>query len=118
MQDFRQLREWHLAKALALDVGRAADEREVRSIPGLRSQLIRAAYSVPANIAEACAKSSARELCRFLEIALGSLMELENHLDIAGDACAIPPDNRDFLLRRVAVLRRMLIALIRRIDPH
>lgn len=50
---------------------------------GLRTQIRRAAVSVPANIAEGAARKGTAELLQFLYIANGSLSELDTHLEIA-----------------------------------
>ncbi len=52
---------------------------------GLVAQVRRAAYSAPANIAEGMARRGPRELRRFLDIALGSLAELDVGLRLARD---------------------------------
>jgi four helix bundle protein len=43
-------------------------------------QILDAAESVPHNIAEGFLRYSSRELCRFIDIALGSLVEAESRL--------------------------------------
>jgi four helix bundle protein len=50
---------------------------------GLKSQLRRAAVSIPSNIAEGCARQSIKEKKRFYEIARSSLVEIDTQLEIA-----------------------------------
>ena len=50
---------------------------------GLKSQIRRAAVSIPSNIAEGAARITTGELVQFLGIARGSLAELETQLELA-----------------------------------
>ena len=113
MQDFRKLRVWHLARSLALAVVEALPVASGRVVPGLRAQAIRAATSVGANIAEGCARTTRPEFLHFIEIAVGSLNELEHHLLLARDAKVITGDRHATLQRDLELSRRMLLALTR-----
>ena len=51
----------------------------------LCDQLRRAVISVPSNIAEGSGRTSAKDQAHFLEMAFGSLMEVDCQIDIAKD---------------------------------
>lgn len=57
-----------------------ADERY-----GLTSQIRRSAVSVPSNLVEGCSRESEADFRRFVEIALGSAMELRYQLRLAAN---------------------------------
>jgi four helix bundle protein len=43
----------------------------------------RASVSIPSNIAESCGRRRSRDRARFLDIACGSLLELETQLEVS-----------------------------------
>lgn len=52
---------------------------------GIVSQIRRASISIPSNIAEGATRFSDKESLRFMEIALGSIAEVETQLIIANE---------------------------------
>ena len=111
MQDYRRLRVWRKAHALAVEL-----HGITRAFPpieryGLTAQMRRSAASIGSNIAEGAARSSDREFARFLSIAIGSATETSNHVLMARDLDLIDePTYRD-LEARTSEVRRMLIGL-------
>ena len=110
--DFKKLKVWHKAHVMAMDVHRVAGQMRGAKHASLRSQMIRAAMSVPTNIVEGCNQQSIREYSRFLRIALNSTTELEYHLLAARDLAAIHVDSLT-LITQVIEVRKMLYGLLR-----
>jgi len=85
---------------------------------GLISQIRRAASSIPANIAEGCGRRGNAELHRFLQMAMGSASELEYHLLLSKDLNYLKADSYERLQPQVEEVKRMLAALIRKVDSE
>ena len=118
MADFKKLRVWNKAHALALNAERVASEiRDIAHKP-LRAQLNRAAMSIPRNIVEGRSKKTDRDFARYLGYALGSACELEYHIILAHDVGAIPEQEFDALMRQVVDIKRMLHGLIERLSAQ
>ena len=115
MSDFKKLRVWQTAHALSLAVDRASIRIRGNQYSSLRSQIFRAALSIPANIAEGRRQESEKEFVRFLRIARASASELESHLIFARDAKIISEEEFVCLVSETIRVRKMLYALIARI---
>ena len=112
MQDYRHLRVWQKAHALTLDVYAVSASLAAPAAWPLRNQLLRAAISVPSNIAEGAGRGSGADFNRFLGHSLGSLNEVEYDLLLARDLgfLAIPSHRK--LSRQLEEVRRMLSGLM------
>jgi len=83
---------------------------------GLTSQIRRAAFSVPANIAEGSGRGTRRDFMNFLRIAQGSLRELETYLLLTRTIHLIDQEAIAPLLDQVKSVAQLLNRLIRSLD--
>ena len=109
--DFRDLRVWEEAMALAERVYELvrrfpADERF-----GLSAQLKRAVVSVPSCIAEGNARRTTRDYLRFLSMASGSLAEVQTQVLLARRLGFAEPAKADDCLAQQRSVSMLLQAL-------
>ena len=107
MQDYHQLHVWERAHAFAIAVRRTADQFP----PGyseLRSQIIRAAESIPSNLVEGCGAATRREFARFVDISIKSSAEVQYRLELARDHSLLAPERWEELTAEVIEIRKML----------
>ena len=83
MKSYRELDVWQVAMELAEHVHSATKDFPKEEMFGLKSQIRRAAYSVPSNIAEGFGREHTHEYLHFLSVAKGSLNETETQIVIA-----------------------------------
>ena len=116
MGDFKKLQVWQKAHDLALAVHGTADRIRGRNYTSLRSQMVRAAASIDANIVEGSGQRSDKEFIRFLDIAINSANELEAHLIMGRDLSAITGNDFRNLHDLLTGVRKMLHGLRSRIS--
>lgn len=80
MHNFKKLDIGNKSVAFVSDIYRLVNTFPQTKCFGPVSQMQRAAVSIPTNIAEGSAKSSAKEFARFLEMSLVSSFELANRI--------------------------------------
>ncbi len=115
MQDYKDLKVWQKAHQFTLQVYNNTHSFPKEEVYGLTNQMRRAAYSIPANIAEGCGKNSKNDFANFLNIALGSANESEYFLMLAKDLLYMKQDMYDTLYGLINEIKAMLIALIGRV---
>lgn len=84
---------------------------------GLVSQMRRCASSVGSNIAEGKERRGDIEFGRFIQIASGSLTELEYQLLLSQDLKYLPESDYQAVNARLAEINRMLVSLQQKVKP-
>ena len=116
MADFRKLEVWRKAHGLMLEVHALARDIRGSTYLSLKSQMIRAAMSIPANIVEGREQRTDKEFSRFLGYAKSSASELEYHLVVVQDIGVGPEAKTRRVIQKVIQVCKMLIGLQKRLD--
>ena len=111
-KSFEDLEVWQKAHQLTLSVYLFSENLPKGEEYGLKSQIRRAAVSVPANIAEGFKKRGVRDKMRYYNIAQGSLEECRYYLILIRD---LAYENPQDLLPVVKSVQSLLGAYIGRL---
>jgi four helix bundle protein len=85
MRDFRKLDIWNDSIPPVKEIYLISEKLPKDERFGLKSQIQRAAVSIPSNIAEGASRSSEKEFRYYFEFAIGSSIELETQLILIRD---------------------------------
>jgi four helix bundle protein len=110
---FRKLYVWQASVELAVRMITLGDRLVAKKRFAIADQIVRAAVSVPSNIAEGQGRSTTRDRRHYLIQARGSLYELETQLEILrrAELAADLSDVRTLTARISAGLTKMIDAL-------
>ncbi len=116
IRSHRDLAVWRKAMDLARDIYHLTDGFPKKEEYRMTAQLIRAAISIPANIAEGNARGSRKDYAYFISVARGSTAELETLLTLVTETELAPRARVDGLVARTNEVGRMLTGLKRSLD--
>lgn len=108
---FKDLLVWQKAMLLVDDIFVLTSALPKEEIYGLRSQMRRAAISIPSNIAEGASRLTQKEFLRFISISHGSLAELETQVLILQKQFNAITHDFDHLFASMQEIKRMLNGL-------
>jgi four helix bundle protein len=117
MTQHRKLVVWEKSMRLAEEIYRMTVTLPPAERFGLVAQMRRSSTSIPSNIAEGCGRGSHRDRARFLDVAYGSLLELETQIELSWRLHFVPDDVYKGLLRRTTEIGRMLNGLKQSLRP-
>lgn len=115
MRNYKKFDIWQESMTIVKEVYELSSQLPVEEKYGLKSQICRAAVSIPSNIAEGCGKSSEKDFKRFLEIAIGSSFELETQLILIKELHLAQEKDVESLTENINKNQKMINSLIGRI---
>jgi four helix bundle protein len=110
-QSYRELTVWKRSVQFVKSLYLATAKFPGDELYGLRSQMRRAAVSIPSNIAEGQARHSQKEFMHFLSNARGSLAEVETQLMLCAELHFLKSEVVDKLLTECTEIGKMLNGL-------
>lgn len=116
IQSYQELEVWKRGMDLAEKIYLLTKAFPTQEQYGMTSQMRRAAVSVPANIAEGWGRTGTKEFQRFLQIALGSLRELETHLILSQRVGLSQEAQVKPLLEITTILGKQILSLMRSLE--
>lgn len=118
VRSYRDLVVWQKSMLLAADAYRLTRLLPKQEEYRMASQIIRAAASIPANIAEGHGRGTRKDYAHFISIARGSLSELETFILLTRSLDLVDAAASDEVLHLAEEVGRMLTALRGRLAPR
>ena len=109
---FKDLIVWQLSSQLSKDIFQLTKTFPKSEKYALTSDIIRAARSVPSNIAEGFGRYHFSEKIQFYNISKGSALEVQNHLEEAQNSNYITKELKKDYLKRCHVVEVKLNKLV------
>lgn len=109
----RRLDVWKKSMHLTQEIYKATSTFPKYEEYGLTSQMRRAAVSVPSNLAEGAGRKGSKEFKQFLNIAQGSISELDTQIELALMLGYIGADQHEGLNSELTDISKMLYGLSR-----
>jgi four helix bundle protein len=116
VNSYRDLLCWQKAMSLVTGVYKASGRFPKDEMYGLCSQIRRCAISIPSNIAEGYGRHATNDYIRFLQIARGSLFELQTQMEIASNLGYMEKDEFSALFELANEIERMVNSLINKLQ--
>lgn len=107
----RKLVAWQKSMELVQDVYKVSGDFPKNEEYGLSAQMRRAALSIPSNIAEGAARKGSKEFRQFLNIAQGSISELDTQLELACLIGYINMSQHEVITAKLTGISKMLYGL-------
>ena len=118
MRNYNNILAWQKSDDLVVAIYAATRSFPKEEVYALTSQIRRAAYSVPANIAEGASRNSQKDYLHFLFIARGSLAETAYFLHLSNRLGYLTDELHSHLAKQADEASRVLTGLIRSVEKE
>ena len=112
---FEDIQAWQKARQVTKIIYEITADGRFAKDYSLRDQIQRASVSIMANIAEGFGRHSDKEFANFLNMAHGSVSEVQSHLYVAFDLSYIDQASFSTLYNLLDEISRMTLALAQRL---
>ena len=109
----RKLDIWKRSMEFVQGIYQVTEAFPKAEIYGLTSQMRRAAVSIPSNLAEGAARKGSKEFKQYLNIAQGSISELDTQIELASMLNYIDLKIYEGLMEKLSTISKMLFGLSR-----
>ena len=109
----RKLDVWKKSMEFVKDIYEATNSFPKSEVYGLTSQMRRATISIPSNLAEGAARKGTKEFKQFLNIAQGSISELDTQIELAHMLDYIDLKIYGDFMDKLSTISKMLFGLSR-----
>jgi four helix bundle protein len=116
VKSYRDLLVWQKSMKLVTEIYVATKGFPTEELYALTGQLRRCAVSIPSNIAEGYGRNSTGDYKRFLQIAVGSIFELQTQIEIAANLKYLASESFGSLSNAAKEIELMLLSLIKKIN--
>lgn len=118
MRDYTKIKAWQLSDDLTVAIYETTKSFPKEEMYALTSQIRRASYSVPSNIAEGAARDTQKDYLHFLYIARGSLTETRYFIHLSGRLGYLSQAQVEPLREQADECLRVLAGLIRSVEKE
>ena len=115
IKSYRDLVVWQKSMKLVTEVYQLTKKLPKDEFYGLNMQLRRCSVSIPSHIAEGYGRHSTKDYIRYLQIATGSLFELQTQLEICLNLAYLSEEDFKNLDEKSREIERMRVSLINKL---
>ena len=108
MHRYKNLKVWNESRELVKLVYQSLNQFPKEELFGLTSQIKRSVISISSNIAEGCGRRTDKDLANFLDIASGSVREIESQLFMANEIGYLSNEELENLEKGLLELGRLI----------